>query len=67
MKNGLTETLANIFTISALGSVLLKISLMLTIVLTCTGICLNILGIREKIRNDKRERQKQKEIETKTT
>jgi len=65
MRNGLTDTLANMFTISALGSVLLKLSLILTIILTCTGIVLNVLGIREKIRNARKE--KQKELETKTT
>ena len=58
MKNGLTETLANIFTISALGSVLLKISLMLTIVLTCTGIVLNVLGIREKLKTPRKKDKK---------
>ena len=61
MRNGLTDTLANMFTISALGSILLKVSLILTIILTCTGIVLNILGIREKIRNARKEK------ETKTT
>lgn len=65
MKNGLTDTLANMFTISALGSILLKVSLILTIILTCTGIVLNVLGIREKIKNARKE--KQKELETKTT
>ena len=65
MKNGLTDTLANMFTINALGSILLKVSLILTIILTCTGIVLNVLGIREKIKNARKE--KQKELETKTT